>query len=55
MGGVRWYVERNNRVLHAELVKFGITVAAVPVKDQESVLADRTRLGMLVEYLFKPE
>jgi hypothetical protein len=55
MGGVWRHIERDNRVLRAELIKFGTTVAAVPVKDQESISADHTRLGMLVEHLFKPE
>jgi hypothetical protein len=55
MGGVWRHIERDNRVLCAELIKFGATVAAVPVKNQESILADYTRLGMLVKYLFKLE
>jgi hypothetical protein len=49
------HVERDNRVLRAELIKFGTTVATVPVKDQESISADRTRLGMLIEDFFKPK
>jgi hypothetical protein len=55
MGGVWRHVERDNQVLRAELIKFGTTVAAVPVKNQESVSADRTRLGMLVKHFFEPE
>jgi hypothetical protein len=55
MRGVWRHVERNDQVLRAELIKFGTTVAAVPVKDQESVSADRTRLGMLIEHLLQPE
>jgi hypothetical protein len=55
MGGVWRHIKRDNRVLRAELIEFGATVAAVPVKDQESILADRTRLGMLVKHLFEPE
>jgi hypothetical protein len=30
-------------------------MAAVPVKDQKSILANYTGLGVLVKYLFKPE
>jgi hypothetical protein len=55
MGGVWRHVERDDRVLRAELVKFRTTVAAVPVKDQESISADLTRLGMLVKDFFKPK
>jgi hypothetical protein len=55
MGGVRRHIERNNRVLRAELIKFGTTVAAVSVKNQESVSADCTGLDMLVKHLFQPE
>jgi hypothetical protein len=55
MGGVWRHIKRNNRVLYIELIEFGATVAAVPVKNQESISADRTRLGMLVKHLFKPE
>jgi hypothetical protein len=47
------HIERDNRVLRAELIKFGTTMAAVPVKDQESISADRTGLGMLVKHLYK--
>jgi hypothetical protein len=37
VGGVRWHVERDNLVLCIELIKLWCSVAAMAVKDKESV------------------
>src|SRR5690242_19749989 len=55
MRGMSWHVERDNQVLSTELIKFRTIVTAMPIQDQESISADCTGLGVLVEYLFKPD
>jgi hypothetical protein len=37
VGGVRWHAERDNLVLRTELIKLWCSVAAMAVKDEESV------------------
>ena len=55
MGGMSWHIERNNRVLSAEHIKLRPIVAAMSIQNQESISASCTRLGVLIEYLFKPD
>jgi hypothetical protein len=52
VGGVRWHAERDNLVLRTELIKLWCSVAAMAVKDEESVYSWWTRLCISVEMLY---
>ena len=49
MRRVRWHAESDNLVLCTELIKLRRSVAAVAVKDKETIYSTRTRRCMSIE------
>ena len=50
-----WPIERNNKVLSAEHIKLRLIVTAMSVQNQELISTGCMRLGVLIEYFFKPD